>query len=108
MKKTIKYFLLLLMSVGMACNETAFLEEKPLDFYSPDNSLETREQFASAVNYLHNRVRHLAFGGIELDAFFALYYATDFAVNATDYNPPVKLNDYQNTMVPEFFVPHEI
>lgn len=108
MKRIIKYSLALMLGVLLSCNESKFLEEKPLDFYTPGNSLENRFQFQAAVNYLHNQVRHMLFGGINLDANFALRYATDFAVNATDYNPPVKLNDYQNTMVPTFFVPQVI
>ncbi|MEX2592383.1 MAG: RagB/SusD family nutrient uptake outer membrane protein [Anditalea sp.] len=108
MNRLIKYSFVLLLGVLLSCNESEFLEEKPLDFYTPGNSLENKSQFQAAVNYLHNRVRHMLFGGINLDANFALRYATDFAVNATDYNPPVKLNDYQNTMVPTFFVPQVI
>lgn len=84
------------------------MEEDPLDFYTPANSLENRSQFQASINFLHNRVRNIMFGGINLDAFFSLRYATDFAVNATDYNPPVKLNDYKNTMVPTFAVPRII
>lgn len=107
MKKIFIYSIALLLGV-VSCNEKEFLEEKPLDFYTPGNSLETKADFESSINYLHNRIRYIMFGGINLDAYFALFYATDFAVNATDYNPPVKLNDYKNTMVPTFFVPREI
>jgi len=108
MKKIFIYSIALIVGFLSSCNEDKFLEEKPLDFYTPGNSFQTKADFESSINYLHNRVRNLMFGGINLDAFFALYYATDFAVNATDYNPPVKLNDYKNTMVPTFAVPQEI
>ncbi|MDQ6480155.1 RagB/SusD family nutrient uptake outer membrane protein [Dyadobacter sp. LHD-138] len=108
MKKIFKYILVMILGTSLSCNETDFLEEKPLDFYTPDNSLETNAQFQSAVNFLHNRIRNIAFGGINLDAYFALRYATDFAVNATDYQPAVKLNDYKNTMVPTFGPPQVI
>ncbi len=108
MNKLIKYLIFLLLGTAISCNEKDFLEEQPLDFYTPDNSLETSSQFQSAVSFLHNRVRNIAFGGINLDAYFALRYATDFAVNATDYQPAVKLNDYKNTMVPTFIVPQVI
>jgi len=105
MNRLFKYTLIVVLGSLLSCDESKFLEEKPLDFYTPSNSLEDKAQFQSAVNYLHNRVRYLLFGGINLDANFALRYATDFAVNATDYVPPVKLNDYKNTMVPTFNVP---
>jgi starch-binding outer membrane protein, SusD/RagB family len=108
MKKLFKYIIVILLGSFMSCNETEFLKEEPLDFYSPDNSLETNSQFQSAVNFLHNRLRNIAFGGIDLDSYFALRYATDFAVNGTDYQPAVKLNDYKNTMVPTFGVPQVI
>jgi len=110
MNKILKYSIafIFLVTFSFSCNEDKFLEEKALDFYTPGNSLEKNTEFQAAVNYLHNRERHLLWGGINLDANFALRYATDFAVNATDYNPPVKLNDYKNTMVPTFIVPLEI
>ncbi len=110
MNKIINNIIVLIIGLILfgSCNETDFLEEKPLDFYSPDNSLVNKAEFESSVNFLYNRVRRIHFGGINLDAFFALRYATDFAVNVTDYNPPTKLNDYQNTMVPTFSVPNII
>lgn len=99
--KLTKYLAVLLMGITTftACNESKFLEEKPLDFYSPENSLETSAHFQSSVNYLYNRVRHIQWG-MDMDSRFALRYATDFAFNATDYHKPAKLNDYNNVMVP--------
>lgn len=108
MKTYFKYLFIIIIGIlGFSCNND-FLEEEPLDFYTPSNSLQESAQFQSSVNNLHNRLRRIMFGGIDLDAFFSLRYATDFAVNATDYNPPVKLNDYKNTMVPDFSVPRII
>ncbi|MEJ7767672.1 MAG: RagB/SusD family nutrient uptake outer membrane protein [Chitinophagaceae bacterium] len=109
MKKILKYTIALIVGTSLlaACKKD-FLDEKPLDFYTPGNSLQSSSEFQAAINYLQNRERHLLWGGINLDANFALRYATDFAVNATDYNPPVKLNDYANTMVPTFNVPQVI
>lgn len=40
-----------------SCNEESFLEEVPLDFYSPENSFVTYGNFESAVVNLYNRVR---------------------------------------------------
>lgn len=108
MKTYFKYLLIITVGVLSFSCSSDFLEEEPLDFYTPGNSLQDPAQFQSSINNLHNRLRRIMFGGINLDAFFALRYATDFAVNATDYDPPVKLNDYKNTMVPDFFVPQVI
>lgn len=109
LNKIIKFGFVLFTGVLLStgCGKQ-FLDEKPLDFYTPDNALLTKSDFQSSLNNLYNRFRSILFGGINLDANFAFRYATDFAVNATDYNPPVKLNDYKNTMVPEFFVVSEI
>ena len=53
-------------------------------------------------------MRGILFGTYNLESYFPLRYATDFAVNATDYAPPAKLNDYKNTMVPSYVVPETI
>ena len=91
----------------VSCDESKFLEEKPLDFYSPENSMETSAHFQASINYLYNRTRYLQWG-TNTEARFALRYATDFAFNATDYYKPAKLNDYTNVMVPTYSVPLEI
>lgn len=104
--KTLKYGLYLLfatciMGTMSSCDD--FLEEEPLDFFSPENSMETVEHFQSSLNYLYNRVRRQVCE-IDPDTRFALYYATDFAHNSTDYYKPAKLNDFANTMIPTFNV----
>ena len=109
MKKIIKNILIVLVSISFSCEGDSILVEKPLDFYTPDNSLQTGTQFQASINFLYNKLRDFNYGQTyNLDAFFSLRYATDFAVNATDYEPPVKLNDYRNTMVPTFNVPNAI
>lgn len=104
--KSLKYGIAILAALATlsACNENEFLKEKPLDFYSPENSMETTAHFQSSLNYLYNRVRYQVWE-IDPDTRFAFYYATDFAFNATDYYKPAKLNDYTNVMVPTFSVP---
>lgn len=107
--KSIKYGIALLAAFAAlsSCNESNFLEEKPLDFYSPENSMETTAHFQSSLNYLYNRVRYQVCE-MTMDTRFAFHYATDFAFNGTDYYKPAKLNDYANVMVPTFGVPTEI
>lgn len=101
--KTFKYGIALLAACATltSCNESKFLEEKPLDFYSPDNSMQTSAHFQSALNFQYNKIRSIVWS-MDADTRFAFWYATDFAFNATDYYKPAKLNDYANTMVPTY------
>jgi hypothetical protein len=84
-----------------SCNEDELLTEVPKDFYSPENSYITNNQLQMAVNNLYFDMRNLLWG-INDDSKYALYYATDFAYNATNYLPGqlAKLNDYANVMIP--------
>lgn len=102
--KSIKYQVQILLSLILLSGCNDFLEEKPLDFYSPENSMITAEHFQSSINYLYNKVRGELWE-IDADTRFSFYYATDFAHNSTDYYKPAKLNDYKATMVPTFYVP---
>ena len=103
--KTFKYSLTLIIGLIAlsSCDESKFLEEKPLSQYSPENSMETNAQFQSSLNHLYNRVRNMVWS-MDPDSRIALFYATDIAFNATDYYTPAKLNDYRNVMVPTFSV----
>lgn len=105
--KSIKYKVSILLSTLLISSCSNFLDEKPLDFYSPENSMITVEHFQSSLNYLYNRVRFQTFS-MDPDTRLALYYATDFAHNSTDYYKPAKLNDFRATMVPTFSVPQTI
>lgn len=107
--KLLQYAVLVTMAFTFlsSCDEGKFLEEKPLDFYSPENSLETSAHFQTALNFQYNKVREILWT-IDPDTRFAFYYATDFAFNATDYYKPAKLNDYRNVMVPTYSVPLNI
>ena len=75
-----KYLAILFLATSFtACDETSFLEENPLDFYSPENSLETLAHFNASLNYLYNKVRHIQHG-MNIDTRMAFQYATDFAL----------------------------
>lgn len=103
--KSLTYSITLLLACATfnSCDESKFLEEKPLDFYSPDNSMQTSAHFQASLNFQYNKIRSIIWT-IDPDTRFAFWYATDFAFNATDYYKPAKLNDYVNTMVPTFGV----
>ena len=45
------------MTFFMSCNEDSFLEEKPLDFMSGNNSYATTSDYTAAVNELYLLVR---------------------------------------------------
>lgn len=51
--------LALCATLGSGCNEDEFLEEQPIDFFTPGNSFETFEQFDAAVVDLYARVRDI-------------------------------------------------
>lgn len=110
--KKIKLYLLIIIVFFVnvisftSCNEDELLTETPKDFYSPENSYITNNQFQMAVNNLYYDLIYIAWGGND-DARCALFYATDFAYNATNYLPGQlgKLNDYKNVMIPNFSVP---
>ncbi|WP_160716959.1 RagB/SusD family nutrient uptake outer membrane protein [Chitinophaga solisilvae] len=107
MKKRIIIYLLGISTALSSCSKS-FLDEDPLSIYTPDNSLQTSIQYQQATNNLYNGVRNIYMGNMNLDTYFGLYYATDFAYNATDYEPAAKLNAYKATMVPSYFIPQNI
>ncbi|MBO9617651.1 MAG: RagB/SusD family nutrient uptake outer membrane protein [Niabella sp.] len=107
MKKVLIINLLCIGIILPGCKKS-FLDETLLAVYTPDNSLQTATQFQQATNNVYNGVRNIYMGNINLDTYFGLYYATDFAFNATDYDPAAKLNAYKATMVPTYFIPQNI
>lgn len=107
MKKRILIYLFGIGTVLSSCSKS-FLDEEPLSIYTPDNSLQTAIQYQQATNNLYNGLRNIYMGNMNLDTYFGLYYATDFAYNGTDYDPAAKLNAYKATMVPSYFIPQGI
>jgi starch-binding outer membrane protein, SusD/RagB family len=108
MKKIIFSIYILMMGTVLFSCKKSFLDEEPLSVYTPDNSLQTAAQFQQAINNVYNGVRNIYMGNFNLDTYFGLYYATDFAFNATDYDPAAKLNAYKATMVPSYMIPTNI
>lgn len=108
MKKRFIIIYLLGISTAFSSCSKSFLDEDPLSIYTPENSLQTSTQYQQATNNLYNGVRNIYMGNINLDTYFGMYYATDFAYNATDYDPAAKLNAYKATMVPSYFIPQGI
>ena len=81
---TIFIAMLLVASVA-SCNEDEFLKEVPLDFYSPENSYVTPEQFESAIVGLHSTYRESFWGqGGNSGSPRLMFYGTDLVMNDKD------------------------
>ena len=61
MKNTITIILSALILLSVSCNEEQFLNEKPLDFASPENSFITYNDYKSANYSLYDRTRSFYF-----------------------------------------------
>lgn len=80
--KNIKYKLMAVLFVfSLSCNEQEFLNEVPLDFFSPENSFKTMSNFESSLTDLYARVRSIHFGQLS-DSHFMMFLGTDIARNA--------------------------
>lgn len=96
--KSIRVFFLLVFTTCLcnSCDESAFLEEKPLSIYTAENSLVTTSDFQAAVTYLYYLVRYELFEASQ-NSRYALMYATDQAYSAYDTK---LLNTYKTNMIP--------
>lgn len=96
--KSIRNFLVTFLSISIfySCDESAFLQEKPLSIYTAENSLVTTADFQSAVNYMYYLVRYELFEASQ-NSRYSLMYATDQAFSAYDAN---LLNKYKTNMIP--------
>ncbi len=101
MKKIInilKYGVLsLLFTLSISCNEQEFLDEVPLDFFSPENSYRSMSNFESALTDLYARVRFIHHGSEAVERF-SHFLATDIAfASRRDAN---RFGDYNVWLVP--------
>lgn len=82
MKSLFKKILFFTVTLGalVSCNEEKFLNEKPLDFLSPDNALVTVANFESALVDLYAKKRDMDYGGS--DASLSLMFGTDIFTHA--------------------------
>lgn len=96
----LKHKLLLLLSVAMfatSCKKDEWLKEKPLDFYSPDNSFQTPADFVSALARVYLQTG--TYLNSNNDATLVLQYPSDVAYDV--FGPVHELNSYRNALVPE-------
>lgn len=102
MKKIVNFiykyvFVFVFILITVSCNEQEWLEEKPLDFYSPENSYITPEDFNSAVARLYQGVDEALYN-VNTTEGRAMHYPTDIAVDAIDITHD--LNSYKDKLFP--------
>lgn len=69
----------------LSCNENEFLKEVPLDFYSPENSYVTFDDFEAAVYSLHASLRNELWGQSSQSKFPRIgWYGTDLVESRYD------------------------
>ena len=104
MKSFHKYLFLLLLLAGVhtACNESTFLEEVPLDFYSPSNSFVTFANFDGAVVDLYAQIRFYRYGTTNS---MAHHYGTDLMFDARKSTTNDRFGDYNVTLNPTSGMP---
>ena len=99
--KLLRQYTLLLTAfilVGTGCNEETFLEEEPLDFFSPSNAFVTFGDYQAAVIGLYARVRDVKFNSD--DNAKAHLYGTDIMFDARESSSNNRFGDYAVTLNP--------
>ncbi|PRD47745.1 RagB/SusD family nutrient uptake outer membrane protein [Sphingobacterium haloxyli] len=89
-----------------SCNEEKWLQEEPLDFYSPENSYRTIGQFQHSVNYLYDNLRNLYWSRAQNipDAFFT---PSDFCFFSYDF-PNAQLNNLSTFLMATTVTPQKL
>jgi len=93
--------ILFLATLLFSCNEKEWLEEKALDFYSPEDSYVTADQFEAAVTRLYGLRRDQIYSGGD-DKVHFYFYTTDISFYTQSATSPV--NNLGNTLVPEYYM----
>jgi starch-binding outer membrane protein, SusD/RagB family len=92
------------MLFATACDEESFLNEVPLDFYSPENSFQSEANFTAALTDLYAKVRAIQSmsGGAD---FASDFLGTDIAYNARlDVG---RIGNYASAITPQAAIPKE-
>ncbi len=105
MKRLSQYLFIFIALVvtHTACNEEKFLEEEPLDFFSPSNSFVTYENFESSVVDLYAQIRDLRYNTDENSQ--AYIYGTDIMFDARESTTNNRFGDYNITLNPTSSMP---
>jgi len=97
--KNIIFCLLLVIPLTWgSCNDSAFLEEKPMDFLAPENAYNTEAGLRQGINGLHWSVRNDFFFGEEIQEHSSTYkgLGTDVAFHGEDPNSTKFVSNYVN------------
>lgn len=86
----------ILLSFITSCNEKEFLNEVPKDFYSPENSFVTYNDFQSALTYLYAKVRYIHCEGSNNS--YSNFLGTDIIMNGRQNTE--HLGDYNVWVIP--------
>lgn len=97
MKRIYKIILPVLFLASFSCNESDWLEEKPLDFYTPGNSFSKASDFNSALARIYQNVFPTLLN-INSNEGRAMHYPTDMAWDAIDVTHD--LNLYEDKLTP--------
>lgn len=105
MKSSIQYTILsfLLVACLSACMEDDFLKEKPLDFYSTENSFVTYENFQGALVDIYAQLRDMKFNPGEIG--YAHLYGTDLMLNARRTSDGLRFGNYSVALNPTSSIP---
>ncbi|WP_163379740.1 RagB/SusD family nutrient uptake outer membrane protein [Cyclobacterium sp. SYSU L10401] len=93
----IKYIYILTFFLFTSSCSDSWLEEKPLDFYSPANSFTNPSDFNAAIARLYENVHNDLYQVNDLTVR-SMFYPTDVAVDAID--PTHQLNLYADRLTP--------
>jgi len=99
--KKITYILMaaILGYMATSCNESSWLKEKPLDFFTVDNSYQTTAQFKQSLNYLYDVVRDLHWN---IGDQHITMWCGDIGYGGTD--PNNKFNNFLTFLTPNTYV----
>ena len=86
------FLLLALLLVTVSCDEDEFLEERPLDFFSPENSFVSMANFESSLADLYAAFRNIHFTNENFA--FAHVYGTDVMKDARESPAVGRIGDY--------------
>jgi starch-binding outer membrane protein, SusD/RagB family len=98
----LKYYLttiLFVTSILFSCNEEKWLEETPIDFYSPENSYITADDYEAAVTRLYGLTREWIMESQAAELHIITLYTTDIAYDAIATTH--ELNKLSDNIVPE-------
>lgn len=93
---------LLVISSQFACDESSFLNEEPLDFYSTGNSFVTFENYQGALFDMYAQVRTFK---ADENGFSAHMYGTDIMINARRIADGLRWGNYSISLNPTSGIP---